>query len=121
VPKGSPYLPKLSVLLGRIIQSGLVDEDAKYEMELNPAEQLEDDDIDTFQRSLTFADLGANFKTLALGFVVSTFVFLLELCLCRHSAMCCFRKHPPVAIYGDEAVEFIVQRASLRRWCKQKN
>jgi hypothetical protein len=106
------------VLLGRIIQSGLVDkwdQDAKYEMGLNPAEELEDDDFDTFQRSLTLADLGANFTTLALGLLVSTFVFLLELCLGRHSAMCCFRKHPPVAIYGDEVVEFVVQGASMRR------
>jgi hypothetical protein len=90
MPKGSPCLPRLRVLLGRIMQSGLVDgwdEDAKYEIELNPAEELEDDNMDTFQRSLTLADLGVRFIILALGLVASTAVFLVELCVGRHSAM----------------------------------
>jgi len=74
------------------MQSGLVDkwdEDAKYKMELNPAEELEDDDLDIFQRSLTFADLGVNFIILALGLVVSTVVCLVELCVGRHFAVRC--------------------------------
>jgi hypothetical protein len=90
VPKGSPYPPRLRVLLGRIMHSDLVDkfdEDAKYEMELDPAEKLEDDDLDNFQRSLTLADLGVNFIILALGYVVSTAVFLVELRVGRQPAM----------------------------------
>jgi len=63
------------------------DEDAKYEMELNPAQELEDGDLDIFERSLTFADLRANFIILALGLVVSTAIFLIELFVGRNSAL----------------------------------
>ena len=90
VPKGSPYLPRLRVLFGRILQSGIVDklnEDAKYEMELNLAGKPDEVNLDTVQRRLTLADLGVNFVILALGIFVSTAVFLVELCVGRHSAM----------------------------------
>lgn len=56
-------------------------------MELNPAEELEDDDLDNFQRTLTLPDLGVNFIIQALELVLSTAVFLVELCVGRQSAM----------------------------------
>ncbi|GFG31692.1 hypothetical protein Cfor_04839 [Coptotermes formosanus] len=87
VPKGSPYLPRLRVLFGRIMQSGLMDkwdEDTKYETALHTVEQLDDDDLDTIQRTLALADVAVDFLILALGLVVSTAVFLVEVCVGRH-------------------------------------
>jgi hypothetical protein len=87
IPKGSPYLQRLRVLFGRIMQSGLVekwDEDSKYEMDLPTVKQLDDDDLDTVQRTLTLADVAGDFVIMALGVVISTAVFLVELCVGRH-------------------------------------
>jgi hypothetical protein len=56
------------------MQLGLMDkwnEDAQYEMELNHAEDLDEDDFDTYHRSMMLADLGMNFIILALGLIMS--------------------------------------------------
>jgi hypothetical protein len=56
-------------------------------MELNPTEELDNDDLGTYQRSMTLADSGVNFIILALGLVMSTAVFMAEMCVVRHSEM----------------------------------
>jgi hypothetical protein len=84
LPKGSPHLPRLGVLFGRIVQSGLVDKwdkDIKYEMELNTDEQLADDYLGNIQRRLKLSDVAVDFVILAVGLVVCTAVFLVELCV----------------------------------------
>jgi hypothetical protein len=64
---------------------GKWNEDAQYEMELNHAEELDYDDFDTYHRSMMLTDSGGNFLILALGLIMSTAVFLVEMCVVRHS------------------------------------
>jgi hypothetical protein len=88
VPKGSPYLPRLHVLFGRIIQAGLVDkwdDDTNYEMKLEV--ELDYSELEVAQRSLKISDVAVNFIILTVGLVVCVIVFLAELCLCDNSFM----------------------------------
>ncbi|XP_021937038.1 uncharacterized protein LOC110838290 [Zootermopsis nevadensis] len=83
VPKGSPYLPRLHVLFGRITQAGLVDkwDDAtNYEMKLE-AEFGDSEELELPQWSLGMSDVAVDFIIWAIGLVACVTVFLVELCL----------------------------------------
>jgi len=90
VPKGSPYLPRLHVLFGRIAQAGLVDkwdEDTNYEMKLEAAPELGDSNSDIAHKSLKLSDVAVGFIILALGLAVCVIIFLVELCIFCNSCV----------------------------------
>jgi hypothetical protein len=82
VPKGSPYLERLQILFGRIMQAGLVDkwdEDTKYETKLESDMKVNSSEMEISQKSLNLSDVAGNFIMLAVGLVVCMSVFLVEL------------------------------------------
>ncbi|KAJ4446164.1 hypothetical protein ANN_12857 [Periplaneta americana] len=79
VPKGSPYLRRLSVVFGRIAQAGLFDKwDSDAASVLYSHEEIFDDDFDSPYSVITLSDVTVALLVLVTGLLGCMFVFVCE-------------------------------------------